>query len=155
MILTSFLLTSPDIAFLNSDGTSWGRPWENVPLGGYTTLGKGGAIDGFQSEVRFIPELQLGMVTLTNSPLSMGDPLLNGLKVVLPALTSYLNSLGSPPLPQPKDPAMYLGYYNLSGSTVAQISRGPTGLLLGINLGFPMSLPLRSAIAQVRFVGFA
>lgn len=99
-----------NVVQVNPDGSAWGYIWESSLLGQHRVLSKPGGLQGFRSQLTIIPSLQLGVVALTNGEAAPLDGMIaNALQTIIPSLEEVL-SQHPPPLPQPSDPQLYVGY---------------------------------------------
>src|SRR5262245_15023458 len=66
-IHTPQIISGGDLKYDESFYTSYAMGWVVTSYRGHPALAHGGGIDGFTSQVRFLPKDQLGVVVLTNS----------------------------------------------------------------------------------------
>jgi hypothetical protein len=119
-----------DILFTNVDdkGDSWGFTWEAASVNYDSTvirlMTKGGAMDGFRSEVAIVPDLRLSCAILINNQAGLSDLAKKVVTTLLSGLLPEVDSAYSPPIeaPPPRNPSSYVGTYLNKWNESASIS---------------------------------
>lgn len=111
--------------FLNPDETTgFGAPWEIFWRKGHMVRSKGGAIDGFRSEIAMIPEMKLGLVILVNTiGVNVDVMASSAFDILVPAFEAWTNEQRVEKVRAPQDANFkdVVGIYGVEGQALVKI----------------------------------
>jgi len=117
--------------------SGFAMPFEIFELNDYIIRSKDGEVEGYSAQIAMVPELKLGVITLSN--IVSAGPRINQivLGIILPAFDATFRSLGTT-WPLPPNPGMYIGTYTDQYGSIyvrQQVPGGPLTLEMGQHWG--------------------